>query len=407
MNLVIGILLGVFLGSIIVYFFKSKQLMKLKEQNVKLELEKNQADESLKEIKENKQALANEFKAMSQDVLHSNNQAFLDLAKETLSSFNKDAKVDLEKRQKSIENLLNPVHESLTKFDKQIQNIEKERYGAYEKLSENISSLHKETNFLLNALKAPKSKGQWGEMQLKRVVELAGMVDHVDFTEQSFLKSEEGKQFPDVVVKLPGNKSLVIDAKTPLESYMDAMNCEDEGKKEALLHNHANIVKKHMKSLGGKSYWEKLENTPEFVVMFLPDENFFSVALQQDPNLIETGTSMNVVLATPTTLIALLKAVAYGWRQEALAENAREISELGETLFKRLATYSDHMSKVGNGLKSAINNYNSAVGSLERQVFPAARKFQNLGIGNSNKEIDKIESIDIIPREINITEEEK
>jgi len=407
MNIVIGLLLGLAFGSIIVYFFKSKQLMKLKEQNVKLELEKSQADESLKEIKENKQALANEFKAMSQDVLHSNNQAFLDLAKETLSSFNKDAKVDLEKRQKSIENLLNPVHESLTKFDKQIQNIEKERYGAYEKLSENISSLHKETNFLLNALKAPKSKGQWGEMQLKRVVELAGMVDHVDFTEQSFLKSEEGKQFPDVVVKLPGNKSLVIDAKTPLESYMDAMNCEDEGKKEALLHNHANIVKKHMKSLGGKSYWEKLENTPEFVVMFLPDENFFSVALQQDPNLIETGTSMNVVLATPTTLIALLKAVAYGWRQEALAENAREISELGETLFKRLATYSDHMSKVGNGLKSAINNYNSAVGSLERQVFPAARKFQNLGIGNSNKEIDKIESIDIIPREINITEEEK
>ncbi|MCT4575444.1 MAG: DNA recombination protein RmuC [Alphaproteobacteria bacterium] len=404
MHIFLSIILGAILGAFIIYVTKQSQLSKLKENNIKLKLEKKQAEENLKSLKENKEEMSNSFKAMSQDVLHSNNKAFLDLAKETLSSFNKDASVDLEKRQKSIENLLNPVHESLVKFDKQIRDIEKERHGAYEALSQNIKHLHQETNFLLNALKAPKAKGQWGEMQLKRVVELAGMVDYVDFKEQTFINSEEGRQFPDVIVNLPGDKVIVIDAKTPLESYMDAMNCDEENKKEALLHNHAKVVREHMKDLGKKSYWSKLDNTPEFVVMFLPDENFFSMALQQDPSLIETGTSMNVVLATPTTLIALLKAVAYGWRQEALANNAREISKLGEDLFERLSVYSNHMTKIGKGLNSAVDNYNKAVGSLERKVFPAARRFKGLGIGNIDKNINIIESIDTQAKSLTINE---
>jgi DNA recombination protein RmuC len=294
-----------------------------------------------------------------------------------------------------------PVRDSLQRVDSQIREIEKERAGAYAALQEQVrslietqSQLRSETGRLVTALRTPHVRGNWGEMQLRRVVEMAGMLDHCDFTSQTTLRGEDGRLRPDLLVRLPGGRTIVVDAKTPLEAYLRAIEAGDETTRKARLADHARQVRAQMAALSRKSYWEQFEPAPEFTVLFLPGECFFSAALEADPALIESGAAQNLILATPTTLIALLRAVAYGWRQEDLARNAAEISALGKELFKRLSDMGEHFGKVGINLGRAVEAYNSAIGSLESRVMVSARRFAELKTTPMGVEIAPLEPVE-------------
>ncbi|HOO57454.1 MAG TPA: DNA recombination protein RmuC [bacterium] len=374
--------------------------VKISEFETRLQEERKAANEKIAILDEAREKLSDAFKALSSEALKSNNQSFLELAKSTLEKFQETARGDLEKRQLSISDLIKPVRESLEKFDTRMNDIEKNRVGAYESLTQQVKSLmetqgelRNETGNLVRALRTPSVRGRWGEIQLKRVVELAGMLDHCDFYEQQSVNTEDGRLRPDLIVKLPGNKTIVVDAKTPLESYMDAVNTTDEKIKEKKLDDHARVIRDHVKKLGQKAYWEQFDTTPDFVVLFLPGENFFSAALQKDPGLIESGVDNGIILSTPTTLITLLKVVAYGWRQESLSQNAREISELGKELYRRICTMGEHWERLGSSLDKSVEHYNKAVSSLERRVLVQARKFKELESG-SESELRQLDSID-------------
>ncbi len=365
------------------------------------------AEEKLLHLQNAEEQLKNAFLSISSDVLEKNNRSFLDLAKTSLESYQERAKGDLDKRQTAISELLKPVKESLTKLDTGMRQIEKERRGDQETLREQVKSLvenerqlKQETSNLVKALRTPLARGRWGEIQLRRVVELAGMLNQCDFFEQQQEISEEGRFRPDLVVRLPGGRQVVVDSKVPLEAYLEAIHAEDDALRIQRFKDHARQVRAHISLLGKKSYWEHFQPTPEFVVLFLPAETFFSAALEYDPSLIEYGADQNVILATPTTLIALLRAVAYGWRQENLSRQVETLHELGQDLYKRLGDMNAHFAKMGRGLSAAVDSYNKGIGSLESRVLVTARKFKDLGIVPSQVDIEEVEPVEKITREI-------
>ncbi|HEY3858464.1 MAG TPA: DNA recombination protein RmuC [Gammaproteobacteria bacterium] len=348
--------------------------------------------------------LENTFKALAGDALKGNNQAFLELATQNLGRFQSEAKGDLDKKQQAFAELIKPINEALKKTEDQIREIEKERKESFGSIASHLKlmaqgqqQLESETRNLVNALRRPEVRGRWGEMTLKRLAELAGMVDRCDFEEQVHNVGEAGALRPDMVIHLAEDRLLVVDAKTPLDSYISAIEAPDAQTRDIHLAAHARKVRDRIKELASKRYWDQFKTSPDFVILFIPGDQFLSAALDKEHELQEEAIRQKVLLATPTSLMALLKVVAYGWRQIALAENAEQIRELAETLHGRLATFAEHMGKVGGALENSVQHFNSAVGSLERQVLPAARRFTELGV-QSKKDMPDLEPIETAAR---------
>lgn len=336
---------------------------------------------------------------------------FLELAKANFGEFQSTARGELDGREKTFKQLVEKVGESLTQVDGKLERLDRDRRESHGAMQQHLRSvvetqekLRLETGALASALRQPHTRGRWGEMQLKRCIEMAGMLAHCDFVEQSTKQGEDGRLRPDVIVRMPGGKQVVVDAKAPLQSFLDAHNASDEDERKAHLANHARLFREHVRKLSVKSYWSQFDATPDFVFMFLPGEHFYNAALEADPTLLEEGINQCVLIATPTTLIALLRAVAYGWQQEKIAESAHAISELGRELHSRLAVLADHLQAVGRRLRSTVSAYNDAVGSIEGRVFVTARRFADHGAVSPTRELPEVDPVDLTPRTLQAPE---
>jgi DNA recombination protein RmuC len=361
---------------------------------------------------ESERAMAEDrFRALSADALKSNNEQFLALAKQTLGTYQSEARGELEKREKAVAQLVAPISEQLGKVDTRLEKLDRDRLQTTTKLDEQLRAmvvsqdrLRGETGALVAALRKPQARGRWGEMQLRNVVEMAGMVSYCDFAEQVTVHDADRTMRPDLIVNMPGGKKVVVDAKAPLQAFLDAYDATDEGDRDRHMAEHARLLRDHIRKLSARSYWSQFAEAPDFVLLFLPGEHFYNAALEADPSLIQQGVDQQVLIATPTTLIALLRAVHYGWQQEKVAENAREISELGRELHTRIGTVAEHVQRLGKRLGGAVDAYNQAVGSLETRVLVSARRFADHGVVGHDKQIAPIDPIDVVPRSPQATE---
>jgi DNA recombination protein RmuC len=375
-----------------------------------LQAERRASAEKLRLLEDAEVKLRDAFAALSSDALRQNNQSFLDLARSSLMEFQQGARVDLDGRQKAIEELVQPLKESLTKVDGKLEEVERNRVGTHSALAEQLRSLHTaqhslqvETGRLVQALRSPNVRGQWGELQLRRVVEAAGMLEYCDFDLKESVAADGTRLTPDMIVRLPGGRNVVVDAKVPSSAYLDAMEAETDVARDGKLRDHARQVRDHIIRLGNKGYWQHFQPTPDLVIMFVPGEMLLSVAMQRDPTLLEFSLGRNVMLASPLTLMALLRAVAFGWQQEKIAQNAMEISDLGRQLYDRIRVMAEHFEEVARGLTRSVDAYNKAVGSLESRVLVTARRLKEKGIP-APEELPELEVIDHTAREMGAPE---
>ena len=410
----LGVIAGALLGALIATVRARRRSEAV---HIELAVLKSQvkAEQQLEEERQQALKLAIErvtatFDSVAGQSLRSNSEMFLKLAREHLGQHQQTAIASLSEREKAIETMLTPIREALAKTEQQMARIEKERAETFGSLKTSLESvalgqqaLQRETRSLVNALRRPEVRGQWGEMTLRRLAELAGMVEHCDFKEQVHVRTEDTSLRPDMIVHMPDGRDLVVDVKTPLDAYLEAVDATTDELRAAALRKHAQQIAERIRQLGAKSYWSQFENSPDFVILFIPGDQFLSAALAEHPTLLEDAIRQDVIIATPSSFVALLKAVAYGWRQMALAQNAETIRTLAEDLYKRLAVFATHLTKMGRNLGTTVDAFNSAVGSLERQVLPGARKFTELGV-RPEREIEPIEPIDRLTREPQIKE---
>ncbi|WP_232023987.1 DNA recombination protein RmuC [Sulfurivermis fontis] len=415
--LILASALAALISAIVTFLVLNPRTVQLREENARLQAELDaerraaiEKSVALEQVREN---LAGTFSTMASEALKHNSGEFLRLAQENLKQFHIQAQGELAQREKAVENLIKPIREALEKTERQIQEMEKSRAEAYGSLTKHLESmaeahrtLQGETRNLVQALRRPEVRGQWGEMTLKRLAELAGMVEHCDFYEQEQVRTEEGSLRPDMIVRMPDGRDIIVDAKTPLDAYLTALEASDDESRRRELERHARKVRERVRELSAKAYWQQFANSPDFVVLFIPGEQFLSAALELDRKLLEDALADKVILATPTSFVALLRAVAYGWRQQALAENAERIRKLGEELYGRVATFTEHLARLGKSLESSVSHFNKTVGTFDARVLPSVRRFTEMGI-SAKKELSDVSQIEVAARDVTATEDEK
>lgn len=406
----VGILAGV-AGYLFAYIRGEAKSALLREQMAELkatlEHQRTSHEEKQAALEKDRENLSESFAALSSKALKHNSDEFLKLAEQNLKRFQTSATSELDKKEQSIADLVKPIREALDKTEKQVREMEKDRREAHgslkrhlELMSQDQVKLQSETRNLVQALRRPEVRGQWGEMTLKRLAELAGMVQHCDFYEQESVASDEGLLRPDMIIRMPGKRAVIVDAKAPLDAYISAVEATDDASREEHLIRHAKNVRHRVRELAAKSYWSQFKETPDFAVLFIPGDQFLSAALERDPSLLEDAMSDQIILATPSSFVALLRAVAFGWRQEVLADNADKIRSLGVTLYERIAAFSNHLGNVGNSLNKSVEHFNKAVGSFDSRILPSAKRFTEMGI-SAKKEIKEAAPIEMIARDIN------